>query len=343
MSGLGGLNKSRRTASSSAWCSCSCRWSRRRPTSRAQTAAHRRDGRQGAAQPRRPWTSWSSPNTRCTASSMDTNPAIMCTLDGPEVAAFTAGLHRERASGAASRSWSSTPAAIPTIRASSSTTRGELQLYYRKLHPWVPVEPWEPGDLGIPVIDGPKGCKLGADHLPRRHVPGDGARGRLQGRRDHAAHRRLHRADPPGLALHQPGQRVPQPDGDRQRLHVRLGRHLRLDGRGDDRQFRRHDHRRRARPAAPTRSSPPRCGPTWCARRAPTGASRTTSTSSATAASPRSRAARRIAPTPTCRTSSPARYRLPWEAEVKVTDGTVLAASPSRPARYGEKFQEAAE
>ena len=37
---------------------------------------------------------------------------------------------------------------------------GELRLYYRKLHPWVPVEPWEPGDLGIPVIDGPKGAKL---------------------------------------------------------------------------------------------------------------------------------------------------------------------------------------
>jgi formamidase len=38
--------------------------------------------------------------------------------------------------------------------------RGELQLYYRKLHPWVPVEPWEPGDLGIPVCTGPKGAKL---------------------------------------------------------------------------------------------------------------------------------------------------------------------------------------
>ena len=37
---------------------------------------------------------------------------------------------------------------------------GEIKLYYRKLHPWVPVEPWEPGDLGIPVIDGPNGCKL---------------------------------------------------------------------------------------------------------------------------------------------------------------------------------------
>ena len=38
--------------------------------------------------------------------------------------------------------------------------RGELRLHYRKLHPWVPVEPWEPGSGGIPVVDGPKGCRL---------------------------------------------------------------------------------------------------------------------------------------------------------------------------------------
>jgi len=38
--------------------------------------------------------------------------------------------------------------------------QGKEVLYYRKLHPWIPVEPWAPGDLGIPVIDGPNGCKL---------------------------------------------------------------------------------------------------------------------------------------------------------------------------------------
>ncbi|HET6339966.1 MAG TPA: formamidase, partial [Polyangiales bacterium] len=38
--------------------------------------------------------------------------------------------------------------------------RGEVKLKYRKLHPWVPVEPWEPGDLGVPVCDGPNGSKL---------------------------------------------------------------------------------------------------------------------------------------------------------------------------------------
>ena len=38
--------------------------------------------------------------------------------------------------------------------------RGEVKLYYRKMHPWVPVEPWEPGNLGIPVCDGPNGSKV---------------------------------------------------------------------------------------------------------------------------------------------------------------------------------------
>ena len=28
------------------------------------------------------------------------------------------------------------------------------------MHPWVPVEPWEPGNLGIPVCDGPNGSKI---------------------------------------------------------------------------------------------------------------------------------------------------------------------------------------
>ncbi len=89
--------------------------------------------------------------------SMDTNPEIMCDLDGPEVAAFKAACKATPHLGLLLDHGAQSRRLSRTIPASSSTTEGELKLYYRKLHPWVPVEPWEPGDLGIPVIDGPNG------------------------------------------------------------------------------------------------------------------------------------------------------------------------------------------
>ena len=91
--------------------------------------------------------------------SMDTNPAIMCTLDGPEVAAFKAACAAHKVWGCFSL-MERNPSGNPFNSGIVIDDRGGLQLYYRKLHPWVPVEPWEPGDLGIPVIDGPNGCKL---------------------------------------------------------------------------------------------------------------------------------------------------------------------------------------
>jgi formamidase len=92
--------------------------------------------------------------------SMDTNPAIMCTMDGPEVAAFKAACKANRIWGCFSI-MEHNPGGNPYNVGIIIDDEGELQLYYRKLHPWVPVEPWEPGNLGIPVITGPKGCKLG--------------------------------------------------------------------------------------------------------------------------------------------------------------------------------------
>jgi formamidase len=91
--------------------------------------------------------------------SMDTNPAIMVSMDGPEVAAF-------RHACASNRIWGcfsimeANPHGNPWNTGLFIDDTGEVRLYYRKLHPWVPVEPWEPGNLGIPVIDGPNGCKL---------------------------------------------------------------------------------------------------------------------------------------------------------------------------------------
>jgi len=91
--------------------------------------------------------------------SMDTNPDIMCRLDGPEVAAFSQACVDNRIWGCFSI-MELNPGGNPYNSGIVIDDRGEIQLYYRKLHPWVPVEPWEPGDLGIPVTIGPKGCKL---------------------------------------------------------------------------------------------------------------------------------------------------------------------------------------
>jgi len=91
--------------------------------------------------------------------SMDTNPAIMCSLGGPEVAAFKQACIDNRIWGCFSI-MESNPGAYPFNSGVIIDDSGALRLYYRKMHPWVPVEPWEPGNLGIPVYDGPNGSKV---------------------------------------------------------------------------------------------------------------------------------------------------------------------------------------
>jgi formamidase len=91
--------------------------------------------------------------------SMSTARELMCTLDGPEVAAFKRACVEQRIWGCFSI-MEFNPAGNPYNSGLVIDDQGVIQLYYRKLHPWVPVEPWEPGDLGIPVIDGPRGVKL---------------------------------------------------------------------------------------------------------------------------------------------------------------------------------------
>ena len=90
---------------------------------------------------------------------MDTSPAILCRLDGPEVEAFKRACRDNRIWGCFSI-MEANPEGNPYNSGLIVDDAGDLRLYYRKLHPWVPVEPWEPGDLGIPVCDGPNGSKL---------------------------------------------------------------------------------------------------------------------------------------------------------------------------------------
>jgi formamidase len=91
--------------------------------------------------------------------SMDTNPEIMCRLDGPEVSAFSTACRDNQIWGCFSI-MEYNPHGNPYNSGIILDDTGELRLYYRKLHPWVPVEPWEPGNLGIPVCEGPNGSNL---------------------------------------------------------------------------------------------------------------------------------------------------------------------------------------
>src|SRR6188768_2384606 len=67
--------------------------------------------------------------------SMDTNPDIMCTLDGPEMLAFRDACRSQRIWGCFSL-MELNPGGNPYNSAVILDDRGELRLYYRKLHPW---------------------------------------------------------------------------------------------------------------------------------------------------------------------------------------------------------------
>lgn len=85
---------------------------------------------------------------------------LMCDLDGPEVDALRDACRQARIWGCFSV-MERNPAGAPYNVGIVVDDSGEMVLYARKLHPWTPKEPWEPGDQGVPVCDGPRGSKLG--------------------------------------------------------------------------------------------------------------------------------------------------------------------------------------
>ena len=85
--------------------------------------------------------------------------ALLCDLDGPEIAVLREACADAGVWGCFSL-MERNPDGSPFNSGVVVDDNGEIVLYYRKMHPWVPLEPWEPGDLGIPVCDGPKGSKL---------------------------------------------------------------------------------------------------------------------------------------------------------------------------------------
>jgi len=92
--------------------------------------------------------------------SMSTADELMVDLEGPQVQAFAQACKQQRIWGCFSI-MERNPRGNPYNSGLIIDDQGELRLYYRKFHPWIPVEPWEPGNMGIPVIEGPKGLKIG--------------------------------------------------------------------------------------------------------------------------------------------------------------------------------------
>lgn len=91
--------------------------------------------------------------------SMSMAPELMVSLNGPEVAAFKQACIDHKIWGCFSI-MEANDAGNPYNSGLIIDDAGSIRLYYRKLHPWVPVEPWEPGNLGVPVCDGPNGSRL---------------------------------------------------------------------------------------------------------------------------------------------------------------------------------------
>ncbi|GAB7363208.1 hypothetical protein MBLNU230_g3490t1 [Neophaeotheca triangularis] len=93
--------------------------------------------------------------------SMSTAREIMCQLDGPEVGAFKTACIQNKIWGCFSI-MEHNPDGAPWNTGLVINAAGDLVNYYRKLHPWVPVEPWYPGNLepAIPVFKGPRGIPM---------------------------------------------------------------------------------------------------------------------------------------------------------------------------------------
>ncbi len=87
-------------------------------------------------------------------------PELLCDLDGPEVGQLRSACADSSVWGCFSLMERSFGEGSPYNSGIIVDSLGDVVLYYRKMHPMVPLEPWEPGDLGIPVCDGPNGSRL---------------------------------------------------------------------------------------------------------------------------------------------------------------------------------------
>lgn len=85
---------------------------------------------------------------------------LLCDLEGPQVERLRQSCADNSVWGCFSLMERNTGEGAPYNSGIIVDSQGDIQLYYRKMHPMVPLEPWEPGELGIPVCEGPSGSRL---------------------------------------------------------------------------------------------------------------------------------------------------------------------------------------
>lgn len=91
--------------------------------------------------------------------SMSMDSSLMCTLDGPEITAFKT-VCKEQNVWAIFSIMEKNDLGNPWNTGITINSQGRVENYYRKMHPWVPVEPWYPGNQGISVFEGPGGMRM---------------------------------------------------------------------------------------------------------------------------------------------------------------------------------------
>jgi len=87
--------------------------------------------------------------------------SLTTTVPGPETQIFSDACRQNRIWGVFSITGEENPDGNPFNSLLVINDQGKIVLNYHKINPWVPMEPWYPGNETM-VCDGPKGLKLGA-------------------------------------------------------------------------------------------------------------------------------------------------------------------------------------
>lgn len=86
---------------------------------------------------------------------------LTTTVPGPETAVFSEACRKNKVWGVFSITGEENPKGAPFNSFLLINDKGEIVLNYHKILPWVPMEPWYPGNETM-VVEGPKGLKVGA-------------------------------------------------------------------------------------------------------------------------------------------------------------------------------------